>query len=60
MTTRPPNDRARPATRGESRPTPHKGVARIAEPRAAPEHPAERAARPVRPRTGPPRPRGVR
>jgi len=51
-----------PYTRDAARPEPQKSVVR-AEPRGTPEHPSERAAqpvRPVRPRGGPPRPRGVR
>jgi hypothetical protein len=53
------HDRGRPGTRDTARPTPHKGVTRIAEPRGTPE-PATRGALPVKPRGGPPRPRGVR
>jgi hypothetical protein len=63
MTGRTSSDRGRtfgPYTRDTARPEPHKTVQRALAPRAAPELPAERASQPVKPRGGPPKPRGVR
>lgn len=60
MTQKSGHDRARPSTRDATRPEPHKASMRAVPPRGAPELSAERAAQPVRPRGGPPRPRGVR
>lgn len=63
MTGRASNDRGRtfgPYTREDSRPEPQKTVQRALEPRVAPERSADRAAQPVKPRGGPPKPRGMR
>ena len=63
MNGRTSSDRGRafgPYTREVSRPEPQKTVHRTVEPRVKPEAQGERASQPVKPRGGPPRPRGVR
>jgi hypothetical protein len=55
-----PNENGRPHPRAAARPEPHKATSRTLTPRSSPTISPERAAQPVRPRTGPPRPRGVR
>ena len=63
MSGRTSSDRGRafgPYTRETSRPEPQKTVQRAVEPRVAPGRPAEQASQPMKPRGGPPRPRGVR
>ena len=63
MTGKSSHDRGRtfgPDTRDAARPEPQKTVLRALEPRGTPERSAERGAQPVKPRGGPPRPRGVR
>jgi hypothetical protein len=57
---RPHAERGRPNTRDETRPEPHKAITRHVTPRGMPAMTDERATQPVRPRGGPPRPRGVR
>jgi hypothetical protein len=60
MRQKPTTERARPSTRHETRPEPHKATTRAVTPRSSPVISPERASQPVRPRGGPPRPRGVR
>jgi hypothetical protein len=63
MTGKSSHDRGRtvgPQTRDTARPEPQRTVMRAVEPRGTAERSAEQASRPVQPRRGPPRPRGVR